>query len=177
MRRNIAKGTPRRALVGAAGIVLLLIAGVAIGGQKAAGKGGDKGKSDVSKAVQAAPNVIVVNAPPAAGSAAPAPATQGGWRAAIDPATGQLRDLEPAEVRALAEEREITAFGVNRTAEPQQIEGPGGGEVAMLDESHMSYSVAHKHADGSVSTQCNQNHAAGKKALAQKPKKEVRNDR
>jgi hypothetical protein len=176
MRRRTAASSPsahapwkRRAWVGTI-ILTLLIAGVAIAGQQTAGKK----KPGQTAAMQAAPHVLVVNAPPSAVRQTPAPPPgQGGWRVAIDPVTGQFRDLEPSEAAALS--------GTVATSAPAapaaEIAGPNGAVGIVLDESQMNYSVAHKHADGSVSTQCVENHAAAQKALAARPKKEGRHER
>lgn len=110
-------------------------------------------------ASQAAAPAPKAPAPAQASPAQAAPAEGAGQRVFIDPATGKIREPEPAEVAALE------AAGARRTlrtlaAPSMLIEGPGDALGMSVPEDLMSYSVATINADGSVSMEC----VTGKKA-------------
>lgn len=96
-------------------------------------------------------NVRVVNAAQPAPAAASA--TQGGFRAYIDPATGQLRQPTSEDiVNENAQTQKAPMAG--RAVAPRQFTPASGGIGAVLDESTMQYSVVHKNKDGSISQTC-----------------------
>jgi hypothetical protein len=104
-----------------------------------------------------------------------------GLRAAIDPVTGQFRELEPAEAAALddtarVERREsFAAAGAATTT----VVGRHGGVGVRLGPEHMTALVATIGPDGRL----RYDHAAGpnptlpRSATATRPGEEVRDDR
>lgn len=92
---------------------------------------------------------------PAAQAAAPANGSAG-QRIAKDPATGQLREPTPEEVKELDALQAKKAPKVKKplktmTAAPAEATGAVG---VVLDESYESYTVATRSADGKVKLDC-----------------------
>ena len=108
------------------------------------------------------PNVFVVNLPPSAATAPQSPAMQGGFKAFIDPDSGQLvaptadsaAALEAAGITKSIGGDRVRPQGLNRP--PSKISPPstGGPVNARLDDSQMSYFVARKNVDGSLGMAC-----------------------
>lgn len=78
------------------------------------------------------------------------PAT-GGFRAFIDPATGKLRDPEPAEAAALGNQVSLSTLSAPL---PSPVYLRGGGVGVRLRESQMVYSVARIGRDGKLVMDC-----------------------
>lgn len=107
----------------------------------------------------------------AAAWAGPALAAEEGMRIARDPETGQLRAPSHEEIKALeAQERAAAAkAGRNTTmrlAPPTIQIKANGAKRAQLDESHMTYSVMKRRADGTLAMECVTGHEAAHQALA-----------
>lgn len=88
---------------------------------------------------------------PAAPSAA-APAA-GGVVVFKDPATGQTRQPQPGEVRALLQKSPLSRSRLMRT-EVLELQGPGRGVGMTLPESTMVSIVVTKGPDGKLSGEC-----------------------
>ena len=73
-----------------------------------------------------------------------------GSRVAIDPRTGQIREPEQDEIQAL--ERSINSLMSRRALTMTQ--GPNGTKAVKLDDRYLSFSVATKNPDGSLSLEC-----------------------
>lgn len=83
-----------------------------------------------------------------------------GQRAYVDPATKQLRPALPEELAADA------AAAKKVAAAPAVVKVTAqGAKHAKLDESFMSYAVAHVEADGSVTQDCIENQPSEQAAL------------
>jgi hypothetical protein len=107
-------------------------------------------------------NVTVVNASPEqiAALARSEGAFAVGQRAYVDPATKQLRPALPEELVADA------AAAKNVAAAPAVVKITAqGAKHAKLDESFMSYAVAHIESDGSVKQDCVENQPSEQAAL------------
>jgi hypothetical protein len=106
------------------------------------------------------PNVRVVAMPPPAAtpSAVRTPPFQGGFKAFIDPATGELVEPTAEEAAALEAAGAANAGQTGVFALQQSptvtMTSPYGGVGARLDESHMSYFVARRNADGALGMAC-----------------------
>ena len=97
------------------------------------------------------PNVRVVNAP----QLATTPAPQAGFKAYIDPVTGQLR--EPTQEDVLAESQAAQAAqALRRPTVPQETDfvTPSGAIGRTLDESTMVFSVVKKTDSGELAEFC-----------------------
>jgi len=109
-------------------------------------------------------NVTVVNATPEQIAALQRTETASGFavgqRAYVDPATKQLRPALPEELVA-----EAAAARSAPAAEAVVTTTAGGGKHAKLDESFMSYAVAHIESDGSVKQDCVENQPSEQAAL------------
>jgi hypothetical protein len=93
-----------------------------------------------------------------------------GQRAYVDAATKQLRPAFPEELAA--EAKAAAAEVAPETAAPVVTTTDSGATGMTLDDSYMSYAVAHKEPDGSVRQDCieNQpNEAAALQAVAAAP--------
>ena len=105
-------------------------------------------------------------------------------RVIIDPDTGKLRQPTPAEVRAMearaAAVRAARALAASAPAarpaaptEPMVRSVGNGVQRARLTDAFHSHSVAVRRADGTLDTQCHENHDAALQAL-QKARSEAR---
>lgn len=80
-----------------------------------------------------------------------APAT-GGMKAYIDPATGKLREPTPEDLRNEAATAGPQAQSA--TATPEILHHPSGAVSVVLGPEHLSFSVAKKNDDGTLSMSC-----------------------
>ena len=83
---------------------------------------------------------------------------------AKDPETGELRLPTPEENQRLEGRRPAAS-----NKDVKTVVLPDGTEMILHDESHMSYAVARKNADGSVTQTCVHGPDAAKAALAPAP--------
>ncbi len=79
-----------------------------------------------------------------------APAT-GGMKAYIDPATGKLREPTPEDLR---NEAAVGPQAQPATATPEILPHPSGAVSVVLGPEHLSFSVAKKNDDGTLSMSC-----------------------
>jgi hypothetical protein len=102
------------------------------------------------------PNVRVVSVPPSAATpvVAKTPGFQGGFKAFIDPATGELVQPTAEEAAALEAAAPATAALTLAPAQPATITGLYGAAGVVLDDSQMSYFVARRNSDGALGMAC-----------------------
>jgi hypothetical protein len=100
------------------------------------------------------------------------PGSQAGFRAYIDPVTGELRDQTPEE----AAEGGLAKAAKGAKSAPATFSLPGGGIGVTLDESHMANAVVVKNADGTLSMQCVTGSKAASEVLNGKAGKAHRHD-
>jgi hypothetical protein len=112
------------------------------------------------------PGKPVVAAQPIVGPECPADETlgQGGFRAFIDPETGQLREGTPEEQRALSAGARTEA--ANAAEIPEMVVYPDGMIVVDLKGQFMQSVTVVRNPDGSLSTRCGPSAAAPKPARA-----------
>ena len=90
---------------------------------------------------------------PAAPASAPAPVKASGSVVFVDPVTRKIRKPGPSEIGALRSQSE--AVVAKRPATPPVvIHGPGGAEGILLDDSHGSFMLATRDADGKIALEC-----------------------
>jgi len=82
-----------------------------------------------------------------------APDAASGLVIAIDPATGKIRQPEPAEINALQQAPSTKKKGAE-AAPPQQFALPGGGFGLMVDRSFDCAAVVSKTTEGKVKGDC-----------------------
>jgi len=117
-------------------------------------------------------SVLVLAAAPAAQAADGA-----GMRIVRDPVTGQLRGPTAEEFQAMeAQERKANAGkpAAMRSA-PVEVRRADGSVSVMLDESHMSYSMVTRNADGTLTEQCVTGADAAQKVLSGKKVSSAKN--
>ena len=109
------------------------------------------------------PRKSVAEAPAAVGPECPAEesAGQGGFRAFIDPATGELREGTPEEQRALSAGARTEAS--NAAEIPEMVVYPDGMIVVDLKGQFMQSVTVVRNPDGSLSTRCGPQSAAAPK--------------
>ena len=112
-------------------------------------------------------HVRVVNATPEqlAALARPSAASEhvAGQRAYVDAATKQLRPAYPEELAA--EAAAAPPAGTAQEAAPVVTTTESGATGLMLDDSYMSYAVAHKEPNGSIKQDCVENQPSEAEAL------------
>jgi hypothetical protein len=115
------------------------------------------------------------NMPASAGKPAASPSQSNGVMVFIDPETHQIRPGTPEEIRALGAPAASTLKtaapapgGTAEVAEPKITIRPDGSTSVRLDESSMSYSVATKKPDGSLTYQCVTGSEQAKAAVSDK---------
>ena len=116
-----------------------------------------------SKARPKRPGQPVVAAQPIVGPECPADETlrQGGFRAFIDPETGELREGTPEEHRALSAGARTEA--ANAAEIPEMVVYPDGMVVVDLKGQFMQSVTVVRNPDGSLSTSCGPRPAAAPK--------------
>jgi hypothetical protein len=82
-----------------------------------------------------------------------APVNASGSLVFVDPATGKIRKPGPSEIGAQRSQSRAAVASRPATA-PVEIHGPGGAEGVLLDDSHMSFMVATRKADGTIALEC-----------------------
>jgi hypothetical protein len=96
---------------------------------------------------------------------APAPVKASGSVVFVDPVTRKIRKPGPSEIGAQRSQSQSQAAVVARPATPPVlIHGPGGAEGVLLDDSHLSYMVATRKADGKIALECVTGPAAAERA-------------
>jgi hypothetical protein len=86
---------------------------------------------------------------------APAPVKASGSVVFVDPATRKIRKPGPSEIGAQrSQSQSQAAVAARPAAPPVAIQGPGGAEGILLDDSHMSFMVATRKADGKIALEC-----------------------
>lgn len=146
MTRNVSRG----------GLLLLMLT---IGAMPAgAAQKTSKTRSKAKKPVVAAPAVV--------GPECPAQETfgQSGFRAFIDPETGELREGTPEEQRALS--AAARAESSNAAEIPEMVVYPDGMVVVDLKGQFMQSVTMVRNPDGSLSTRCGPQSAAPRPARA-----------
>jgi hypothetical protein len=134
-------------------LATIAVAGVAAGAMAA--HAADPTPVPVQNGLMAFPNVRVVSMPPSAAipDAAKTPGSQGGFKAFIDPATGEL--VQPtAEAAAALDAAAPTAALTLAPARPATVTGLYGAAGVVLDESQMSFFVARRNSDGALGMAC-----------------------
>jgi hypothetical protein len=102
------------------------------------------------------------------------PGSQAGFRAYIDPTTGELRDQTPEEAAEGGLAKSAKSAGAKSA--PATFSLPGGGIGITLDESHMANAVVVKNADGTMGMQCVTGAKAASEVLNGKAGKAHRHD-
>jgi hypothetical protein len=100
-----------------------------------------------------------------------------GMRIVRDPVTGELRGPTHEEFKELEAQERASAASAASTGKstikrvvPAAVEHrPDGSKKALLDESHMSYSVVTRQPDGSLAMDCVTGKDAAQKALSAPP--------
>jgi hypothetical protein len=90
---------------------------------------------------------------PAAPASAPAPVKAGGSMVFVDPTTRQVRKPGASEIGA-QRSRSSAAVTARPGTAPIVIHGPGGAEGILLDDSHRTFLVATRKADGKIALEC-----------------------
>jgi hypothetical protein len=142
------KGQPRRCLA---------IAGVAsMAAAAMVAHAADPTPVPVQNGLMTFPNVRVVAVPPPAAtpSAVRTPPFLGGFKAFIDPATGELVEPTAEEAAALEAAGQTQAALRQAAAQPATITGLYGAVGIVLGESQMSYFVARRNSDGALGMAC-----------------------
>jgi hypothetical protein len=107
--------------------------------------GGQENKPKANKtAVKAAPKARKTT--PKKASPAEKPNTQGGLVVVVDPATRQIREATPEDIRAAG----AGGPGPQAPTPPQLIQGPGGAVGAVLGPEHQTFTVVSRTPDGQV---------------------------
>lgn len=102
------------------------------------------------------PNVVVIDAPQAAGAVA---GPQGGMKAYKDSAGSPLRGPSPEEMQTAAKPstsavRRAATSDASTSADQPAFASAGGGVGVKLDESSLQYSVVVRQPDGSLDETC-----------------------
>jgi hypothetical protein len=112
----------------------------------------------VQNGIMTFPNVKVVSVPslPANAPAEQVPEPRGGFKAYVDPATGHLvkPSAEAKEALATAARARAAQSERRRVQPPVTFTSPYGGIGHRRDESHASFLVARRNADGTHGMAC-----------------------
>lgn len=90
---------------------------------------------------------------PAGPASAPAPVKAGGSMVFVDPITRKIRKPGASEIGA-ERSRSQAAVAARATTAPVVIHGPGGAVGVLVDDSHRSFLVATRKADGKIALEC-----------------------